>query len=528
MIKSLHDIRTGWKCFIGSIDVPLLVFLLLILNAKMWMKALALIFIYVLRPDFRFGIRASHSRIPPFYALAILIALTDLLLYGMGRNYAVVFATGIAFWACCLLAMHQVKYAVEHTSAEKVNGTIVTIFILNWLVSVVQLGLIMLEIGQWNPYTYQGNFQKYFIGTGDYIKGLSFDTSTTNAAINAFAVFYFLEKKKFAGCLAAMAVLLLTGSNFMTMVTIGVLLLIFIFRSSRDQKSVIVVCMLFLAVFMIRISPQNNAYAEKVIAGIFQARKNVQEKKGNEEVAVQDPREIIAKSALDSIARTMAQRATEDTVAVTRPVIPVPSIHSAPFQHKRDSSEARMQTVRFAQRMGRDTSLRAERAIATRPPGKWLAVRETLSFLRTHPARIASGDGMGRFSSKLAFRVTGLHVAGGFPSSYTYIDEDFRNNHLAVFLDYFEKDSGFHSITNAPNSAYLQMLGEYGAAGLLILAGYLWWFAKGWRRLSYGLPVLLVLAALLLVDYWFEQLSVVILFELMLFLDSKQKNIVTA
>lgn len=528
MMTAVQDMRMRWKRFTGSIDVPLLIFLLLMLNAKMWMKALALLFIYAVRPDFRFGIRASHSRIPPFYALAILIALTDLLLYGAGGNYAAVFATGIVFWTCCLLAIHQVKYAVEHTGAEKVNRTLVTLFSLNWLVSVVQLALIMLEIGQWNPYTYQGNFQKYFIGTGDYIKGLSFDTSTTNAAINAFAVFYFLERKMFTASIAAMAVLLLTGSNFMNLVTVGVLLLVFFARSTHDQKSVIVVCMLLLALFMIRISPQNNAYAEKVIARIFHVKKDEPEKKAKDAAIVHDPREAFAKNMLDSIERSMAAKANEDTVAITRPVIPVPSIHSAPFQHKRDSSEARMQTVRFAQRMGRDTSLRAERVIATRPPGKWLAVRETFSFLRTHPARVVSGDGMGRFSSKLAFRVTGLHVAGGFPSSFTYINEDFRNNHLAVFLDYFEKDSGFHSITNSPNSAYLQMLGEYGVAGLLLLAGYLWWFAKGWRRMSYGLPVLLVLAALLMVDYWFEQLSVVILFELMLFLDGKQKNSVMA
>eukprot|EP01039_Chlorochromonas_danica_P015397 gene15397-18091_t len=45
----------------------------------------------------------------------------------------------------------------------------------------------MIDAHAINPFRYQGQYQKYFLGTGDYIKGVTFDISTTNAVINAFA-----------------------------------------------------------------------------------------------------------------------------------------------------------------------------------------------------------------------------------------------------------------------------------------------------------------------------------------------------
>jgi hypothetical protein len=132
---------------------------------------------------------------------------------------------------------------------------------------------------------------------------------------------------------------------------------------------------------------------------------------------------------------------------------------------------------------------------------------------------------MGNFSSKLAFRATGLKIAGGYPSTYTYINEDFTKNHLSVYLDYFAKDSGFHSIVHSPNSFYGQLLSEYGLLGAgCFLAGYLFYFLSGFRQLTYGLPILFVLFSVLITDYWFEQLSIVIMFELLILLNRKETN----
>jgi len=65
-------------------------------------------------------------------------------------------------------------------------------------------------------------------------------------------------------------------------------------------------------------------------------------------------------------------------------------------------------------------------------------------------------------------------------------------------------------------------LGEYGLAGVCVfLFFYLANFTRSWKKLTYGLPVLLIMLGAFVSDYWFEQLSVVVLFELLMFVDMK-------
>jgi hypothetical protein len=96
---------------------------------------------------------------------------------------------------------------------------------------------------------------------------------------------------------------------------------------------------------------------------------------------------------------------------------------------------------------------------------------------------------------------------------------------LSVYLSYFGKDSGYHSIANSPNSFYGQLLSEYGIAGLMcFLLFYILYFVKRKVSLSYGWPVLFIFLGSLITDYWFEQLSIVIMFELMMLLDMREMN----
>ena len=68
-------------------------------------------------------------------------------------------------------------------------------------------------------------------------------------------------------------------------------------------------------------------------------------------------------------------------------------------------------------------------------------------------------------------------------------------------------------------------MSEYGAAGLLaFLLFYLGFFLKQYKQLSYGIPLLLLMSGLFFMEYWFEQLSVTILFELLLFLNIKENK----
>ena len=130
---------------------------------------------------------------------------------------------------------------------------------------------------------------------------------------------------------------------------------------------------------------------------------------------------------------------------------------------------------------------------------------------------------MGNFSSKLAFKATGLDFSGGFPVKYIYISHDFLLNHLDVYLNFFSKRRELHSLTNSPFSVYDQLLAEYGLLGVIaFLIFYLGYFIKHIRNLTYGIPILVLMLAVFLTDYWFEQLSVVVFFELLLLLNIKE------
>jgi hypothetical protein len=106
------------------------------------------------------------------------------------------------------------------------------------------------------------------------------------------------------------------------------------------------------------------------------------------------------------------------------------------------------------------------------------------------------------------------------------VNEDFKNNHLETFLYFFSKDRALHSVANTPNSVYNQLAGEYGMAGVVaFIVCYLMFWIKRFNKKSFGLPLLLLLTLTFFVDYWFEQFSVVVLFELLFFLDIKERNL---
>lgn len=528
---------------LGTIDLTLLGFLLLFLNVKLVVKAAALLLIFFLRPNFKSGLALKNSRLPLFYCIIIGIALFNYFLFGKftSFNYTIALLTGIGFWLMCLLAIHQVKYAVEKNTVEAVHNTLLVFFLINAGVSLAVYAGIIWETGAINPYRYQGDFQKYFIGTGDFIKGISFDTSTTNAVLNAFGVIYFLLRNKFGLTLICMATLLLTGSNITNLLLVGTLLALFIFKTNKNQKSVIAVCFLFLVVFLVKISPQNSTYISTAFEHIIKkgsgdlvkpVKQIPVEEKPDSCLNEEEKKEKIATLYLDSIYLAMAKKETviaapktiSNSILKERPVIPQPNIHTPPFQHKNDITAFQEGLIAFIKK---DSSSLPAKAIAINSnlPGKVLAIFQTLNFFKTHPIKLLSGTGMGNFSSKLAFKITALKITGGYPEKFSYVNPDFEKNHLALYLNYFTQAAGKHSLINTPNSTYDQLLSEYGLLGLsAFIIFYAGFFIKNIKQLSYGLPLLLFTAGLFFMEYWFEQLSVIVIFELLMFVNLKENT----
>nr|WP_294794423.1 hypothetical protein [uncultured Mucilaginibacter sp.] len=521
-------------------DWKLLLLLLLFLNVKLAIKIPAIAIVYLLDTNFKFGFSLKNSRLPLFYPLVIIIGLITVIVnkdYN-APNYVLVLGIGVLFWMLCILAIHQVKLSIEKNDVEMIHRTLLIFFIINAIFSLLNLAAILIEIGPLNPYTYRGQYQKYFLSTGDFIKGLTFDTSTNNAIISAFGVIYYFTLKKPAMLLLCMIVLLLTGSNFTNLALLLILVPLFIFKSDRDQKSLLMVCGMLFIVFMTKISPENNKYVVDTFKNIAHIRNPPAKPdtlpipltlRADSILDFEEKRQKLAMLYLDSLS---AKRLVAPSVAVSKEVfvtdagrvfIPPPNIHTPPYQGLKVTPAGQIPLVKFISAHKEELHLAAQAEANTELPGKVQGHLQTLSFFIQHPAKILTGDGMGNFSSKLAFRVSGIGVTGTYPAKYVYIDPDFKANHFDLYLEFFSKRGDYHSLTHSPFSVYDQMLGEYGLLGfaaLFIL--YIAFFARHYKRLTYGIPIIALVLIIFFVDYWFEQLSVLVLFELMLFLNLKE------
>jgi len=528
------------KHWLQKINWQLLVFLIFFLNVKMVVKIAAIILILFFNRRLFIQKNIFRQNLTWFYCILIVIGILNLLLNlnSLSFNYLLVAVTGFFFWLLCIAAALLNTWFVEKTETGILHNTISLFFIMNAIMTFIQLILIMLDAGTINPFTFQGNYQEYFMGTGDKLMGISYDTSTTNALINSFAVIYFVKRSKFFPALVCMAAMLLTASNFTYVIFTIALVYLFIFQSERIQKSVLMIFPFMMLVFLVKVSPQNGEYVTDFYKRVFNIDSKQRVSPENILLLKQKPDELLndkeqkqktAMLYLDSVynAGLLKNKNTQaaDLLAYNKPVIPRPDIDAIQYQRKSVTSQLQKKLIAFAEKnyVSFDTNLQA--AKKHKLPGKLMAVHQTIQFLKQHPLKIFSGAGMGNFASKLAFRATGFGVAGGYPSKYIYINNDFKDNHLELYLYYFSKDMELHSLLNTPDSIYDQLLAEYGLAGILaFLFLYIGFFIRHRKKISYSIPLLIILLCAFATGYWFEQLSVVVLFELLFFADMKTNS----
>ena len=543
MVFSIGDFRL--KRVTDYVDWKLLVFLILFLNIKLEIKFIAILFIYLFQFDFKFGFKLKNSRLPLFYLFIIPIACIAFIVNKsyLYPKYMPEFITGISFWVLSILAIHQIKLIVEKIEAEKIHRTIIVFFIINFIISVFNLVVIMLITRSINPYTFKGMHQIYFIMTGDYIKGLSFDISSTNAVLSAFGVIYFLYKKMPVLLFICMATLLLTCSNLINLILLVVIAGIFILKSSRDQKSYIVICIMMFLVFMIKISPQNKGYSVEIIKNTLHIRGNHSVKPAEAIIPLikrpdsllntDEKKQKIALINLSSIKRTVLLRPLNKQtflpihVPLTdngRIYINSPNTNSEEYWLSKEIGPDQRVLLNFIAKHKNDLPM-SRKETANALPGKALGMLQTLSFFYKHPAKVITGLGIGNFSSKIAFRATGLGLRGRYPEKYAYINSNFLSNHLDLYLSFFSGYAGNRSVSNNPFSVYDQLLSEYGLLGLLsLIIYYMGFFFQQKKHLTYGIPLLLFVIIIFFLDYWFEQLSIMVLFELLLFLNIKENE----
>lgn len=540
----LTNIYPAIRHYLRSIDPVMLVFLILVLNVSLPLKLLAVVLTYVLNFNLKSVItNLKQDRVPKFYALIIILSLTGFILnYKLwSLNYAILTCFGICFWIMSLLILNRLKLITDQVSPDKIHNTLNAFFILNCLVSLLTLLQIIL-ITKSNPYTYLGMDLKYHASTGDSITGILFDFSSTNAIINIFGIFYFLYKQSYKTSALCLIICLLTTSNTNTLVLISALLLMIVFNKNKFHKTVAVSFLGIIIIFFARISPSNTEYVSKELSEVNEqtitanqtSQVQVSQTQAPQELSPEEfkekQRKIFQKYYVSKFPKDHKSSAkapdTNIRSALARVEIRAKekqNMSDPKFQEQMKSKHAKLSD--YIKEFYLDTIVPMKEFEGKHYPGKLMSCMQTVKYSLSGIKAFLVGAGTGMFSSKAAFKASGIGTFGKYPERFEYISTEFLNNNLKVYCYFFTMPLSKHSVTNTPFSAYNQLLGEYGVIGIVcFIIFYVWFFLKRFRKLSYGRYLLPLCLMFLIFDYWFEHLSILIIFELLMLMDLKDQT----
>ena len=323
-------------------------------------------------------------------------------------------------------------------------------FGLNAVVSLGQL-IYTIWLAGGNPY----QSPNYLLGnsTGDWIKGVLLGPCYLNAFVSAFFVFYFLVQKKGTPAFLASAILCLTSSNFVNLAFLP--LLWFFALLHRHARWNVMAQTAFFVLFYVGLASGNLQYLSSSL------------------------KKVLSPNSISE-----------------QPLAPVAS---------RPSGATRQEDSLFQN-------------VVMQPAGKLVAFKMTGAYLLSGVQPFLIGAGAGNFSSQLALRLTDGAVPTGsrlFQKLPRHTAQAYRQNHLRLYEIIYAMPMEYHSIQHLPGSFLNQLFGEYGVIGFLIfLLGYVFFFFKRWRQLSWSRYVLLLAGAFLFFDYGFEYLSVMVFAEL--------------
>lgn len=492
--------------FLTNINLPLLVFLIFFLNVKFVVKVIAILFIIIYSRNFKFGLSFKKSRLPLFYLLIIILEIFKYLLIvrNYSLNYALVFSMGILQWAMCLLSIHYIKLNVDDTDTNKMHSTIKAFFTLNFIVSLCFLLILFIHPVWLTYWGHEADLTFNNTSIGDIVMGITFDTSTVNATLNSIGLIYFLYKRDYLFCLLCLITIVLCTSNVTVILTLGILILMIITVRQKKLRLSTMIFSIALVVLYLFSSPKNREYMRNYFINLYVVNKNPEQKqiidtqvyhlKVNDSV-------VTIKNAVEVLPDTAY------TFTGNRLEKAVGNLISSKDLHKDDSTGF----------------VNIPDNVYNTRPGKLISFLQTYFYLKESFKHLLFGSGIGNFSSKLAFRASGVRALGTYPQKFRYVSPDFKYNHLHTYLYYKNEDASKHSVLNYPFTVYNQLLGEYGLLGsILFIIYYLGYFLSRHHRLSYGRYMIISLLGFFLMEYWFELFSLVVIFELFIFLNIKE------
>ena len=498
--------------YLAKIDLPLLVFLILFFNVKFVVKVVAIILFSLFYRDLKFGLSWKGSRLPLFYLFIIGLEIVKypLLTADFNFKYLLIFLLGLLQWGVCLLAIHYIKLAIERSGTDKIHETLKAFYLLNFLVSMFFFALLLFHPSWLAFWGHGADISIHSPSAGDTILGITLDTSTVNATLNSFGLIYFLYKRNYVFSFMCLWIVVLCTSNVtFVFALLGLGLMVLTVRSWKLRLSAFLAGVLMVVLYF-AISESNRTYIRNYFVQLYVLNKSPEyAAKPDTTSTVIDSNTKVAVEKPKSVTKLPDTAYKFDNARLKKAIEHLTEI---PQQTSGDLKDSAAYVAYSAE----DYRSR---------PGKLLSFLQTYLFLKRDVRHGLFGAGIGRFSSKLAFRASGVSILGTYPKKFAYVAPEFRYNHLKTFLFYYNAEASQHSVMNYPFSVYNQVLGEYGLIGvLLFVLFYLGFFLKRYKKISYGRYMIILLFCFFFMEYWFEMFSLIVLFELFLFLNISEQS----
>lgn len=503
----------------NRVDFMLLFYLLMIVNYRYSFKIIALILIYIYRPNFKF----EKSKINLFFLLLISLGIINLIISGnYAYNHVISVLSGITIWVLCILIFHQIKLFIKEVDNLKIINTIKVIVVINLMVSIIEIVKVILIVGAINPYT-QFSAPPYGIMSGDLIGGIFGTAHIVNTCISAILFVFFLYRKNLLFSFLTIIPLLMTSSNIAVIIMIGGLLFFIFISKDKLLKYYAIFNVGIIIVFYFAINPFN--FYETI--SIFNP--NAKDK-------------VFKQAELNALSNTDQQRTEVQKidsilkawgVAKRKEVLNSNGVNIKDLVNSKQNSAKKSRFLEAIQYNEKHLAERDQNPLFNfghlkkfnleSTPGVLISYSQTKDLLLSDWRYFFIGAGTTEFSSRFAFINSKVVVDSRLLSILpAYESKLFKENHKAIYRYLQYAGDRTHSIIHLPTSGYNQLFGEYGIIGFLgFIFLYLGYFISKRKNLSYGIFIVILIIPLFAFDYWFERLSVMVLFEFIMLLDLK-------
>lgn len=551
-IKKLYNKVKDY--LLQEVNLQLLLFLILICNHRYTVKVVAIILFFLF--NIKYKIKFKLDKIHLFYLSMIAIGILNLFLSGFSKDYSIIVACGCFIWVLNLIAYRQLTFYVERSKSTMLLNTIKLFTLLNFLFSFIDFFQVMIITETINPYT-QLSPPPYGTMSGDLIHGLFGTEHLSNSCVSGLLFVYLLYKKEFKIGIFALITLLLASSNLTILAVIMFIAFAIIFIKDKRIKYHSIISLAIILTFYTKVNPYN--YHE-ILQTFKLTKDHVYQEKIIEFALNNQDKEEIRKREIDSLQRVWNEAKIQisdkqnipnnhvDTLSQNSISLSIPDVINKPDESNHEINLKKELLIREKQE-AKDhlheiwSQRDSEKILAENSkyynygnlkkfnidscPGLIISLNQTKDLLLSGAQKFLFGNGIGNFSSRLAFMST---KEGESSRLFQYVlpqyeHKDFKENHKAIwkYVDYAGKD--YHSIKHLPFSGYNQILGEYGIIGFCcFLFFYVGYFAFKWKKLGvikFLIPFILIIFGMY---YWFESFVVMIIYELLMLTEVKSNE----